>query len=121
MSARVTHLLLPNCRDAFLRLSRQDGGISLGVCSKHDSLGSRFLIQIYDMEKPKGNKEAKIELRSEKVRQLLGEIPPSLVRWGTVIICLIFAALVCALLFIPSPYGDGEESILRYIIHHIKL
>ena len=73
------------------------------------------------MEKPKGNKEAKIELRSEKVRQLLGEIPPSLVRWGTVIICLIFAALVCALLFIPSPYGDGEESILRYIIRHIKL
>ncbi len=73
------------------------------------------------MEKPKDNKEAKIELRSEKVRQLLGEIPPSLVRWGTVIICLIFAALVCALLFIPSPYGDGEESILRYIIRHIKL
>ena len=80
-----------------------------------------FNSNIYDMEKPKGNKEAKIELRSEKVRQLLGEIPPSLVRWGTVIICLIFAALVCALLFIPSPYGDGEESILRYIIHHIKL
>lgn len=73
------------------------------------------------MEKPKDNKEAKIELRSERVRQLLGEIPPSLVRWGTVIICLIFTALVCALLFIPSPYGDGEESILRYIIHHIKL
>ena len=27
-------------------------------------------------------KETKIELRSEKVRNLLGEIPPSLVRWG---------------------------------------
>lgn len=60
-------------------------------------------------------------MRSEKVRQLLGEIPPSLVRWGTVIICLIFVALACALLFIPSPYGEGEESILRYVIQHIRL
>ena len=29
-------------------------------------------------------KETGIELRSEKVRNLLGEIPPTLVRWGTV-------------------------------------
>ncbi len=27
-------------------------------------------------------KETGIELRSEKVRNLLGEIPPALVRWG---------------------------------------
>lgn len=31
-----------------------------------------------------------IELRSEKVRNLLGEIPSSLIRWGTVIIIAIF-------------------------------
>ena len=35
-----------------------------------------------------------IELRSEKVRDLLGEIPPSLVRWGTVIIVAIIVALI---------------------------
>lgn len=35
-------------------------------------------------------KEDNIELRSEKVRKLLGEIPPSLVRWGTVVIVAIF-------------------------------
>ena len=29
-------------------------------------------------------KETGIELRSEKVRNLEGEIPPTLVRWGTV-------------------------------------
>jgi len=100
-----------------------DNRKSLAVCRDARTRLYNFLIQIYiyNMEKPKDNKEAKIELRSERVRQLLGEIPPSLVRWGTVIICLIFAALVCALLFIPSPYGDGEESILRYIIRHIKL
>lgn len=68
------------------------------------------------MEKKKEDTTEKIELRSEKVRQLLGEIPPSLVRWGTAIICLIFAALICASLFIPSPYGDGEESILMHLL-----
>ena len=31
------------------------------------------------------NLNSDIELRSEKVRNLLGEIPSSLVRWGTVI------------------------------------
>ena len=29
-----------------------------------------------------GKESSDIELRSEKVRNLLGEIPPSLVRWG---------------------------------------
>lgn len=31
----------------------------------------------------------KIELRSKKVRQLIGEIPPSLVRWGIAIIAIV--------------------------------
>ena len=35
-----------------------------------------------------------IELRSEKVRNLLGEIPSSLIRWGTVIIITIFLILL---------------------------
>ena len=37
-----------------------------------------------------------IELRSEKVRELLGEIPSSLVRWGTAIIAIVFIGLVAA-------------------------
>lgn len=39
-------------------------------------------------------KETGIELRSEKVCNLLGEIPPALVRWGTVIIIAIFLILL---------------------------
>lgn len=39
-------------------------------------------------------KGTEIELRSEKVRNLLGEIPPALVRWGTVIIVAIFLVLL---------------------------
>ncbi|MBD5280764.1 MAG: hypothetical protein HDS35_09515 [Bacteroides sp.] len=56
-----------------------------------------------------------IELRSEKVRKLLGEIPPSLVRWGTVIITVIFLALLATVCLIPYPYSNGE-SILQHLL-----
>ena len=56
-----------------------------------------------------------IELRSEKVRELLGEIPPSLVRWGTAIIAIVFIGLVAAVCLLPYPYSKGE-SILRHFI-----
>lgn len=36
----------------------------------------------------------RLQLRSEKVRRLIGEIPPAPVRWGTVIIIAIFIALL---------------------------
>lgn len=39
-------------------------------------------------------KNSDIELRSEKVRNLLSKMPPSLVRWGTVIIVAIFLILL---------------------------
>lgn len=57
----------------------------------------------------------KIELRSEKVRQLIGEIPPSLVRWGIAIIAIVFIALIAAVCLLPYPYSNGE-SILRHIL-----
>ena len=56
-----------------------------------------------------------IELRSEKVRKLIGEIPPSLVRWGTLIIVIIFLGLLAAVCFLPYPYSNGE-SILEHIL-----
>lgn len=56
-----------------------------------------------------------IELRSEKVRNLLGEIPPSLVRWGTVIIVAIFLALLLVVCFVPYPHSKGE-SILQHLL-----
>lgn len=57
----------------------------------------------------------KIELRSEKVRELIGDIPPILVQWGIVIIILIFIALIVAIIFIPYPYSNGE-TILQHIL-----
>lgn len=56
-----------------------------------------------------------IELRSEKVRKFLGKIPPSLVRWGTVIITVIFLALLATVCLIPYPYSNGE-SILQHLL-----
>ena len=57
---------------------------------------------------------SEIELRSEKVRNLLGEIPPSLVRWGTVIIVAIFLILFLVVCFVPYPHSQGE-SIFQHI------
>lgn len=57
----------------------------------------------------------KIELRSEKVRKLIGDIPPSLVRWGIVIIVTIIIGLLAAVCFLPYPYSNGE-SILEHIM-----
>lgn len=57
---------------------------------------------------------SKIELRSEKVRNIIGEIPPALVRWGIAIIVVIFAILLSVVLCVKYPYGNGET-----IIQHI--
>ena len=56
-----------------------------------------------------------IELRSEKVRNLLGEMPPSLVRWGTVIIIVLFLILLLIGCFMPYPHAQGK-SILQYLL-----
>lgn len=56
-----------------------------------------------------------IELRSEKVRTLLGEIPSSLVRWATVVIAVIFLVLLLVVCFMPYPYSSGE-SIMTHIL-----
>ena len=56
-----------------------------------------------------------IALRSEKIRNLLGEIPPSLVRWGTVIIVAIFLTLLLVVCFVPYPHSQGE-SILQHLL-----
>ena len=53
----------------------------------------------------------KIELRSEKVRKLINEIPSSLVIWGTAIIAIILITLLTVICLLPYPYSDGETII----------
>ena len=57
---------------------------------------------------------SELKLRSEKVRNLLGEIPPALVQWGTVIIVAIFLILLLVVCFVPCPHSQGE-SILQHL------
>lgn len=45
----------------------------------------------------------KTEARSAKVRKLLGEIPPSLMRWSTLVMAVVFAALLAAVCLLPYP------------------
>lgn len=61
-------------------------------------------------------KENDIELRSEKVRKLLGDIPPALVRWGNVIILAIFLVLLLVVCFMPYPYSQGESILQHWLI-----
>ena len=49
------------------------------------------------------NSITNIELRSEKVRNIVGKIPPALLRMGISIITLIIIALLIAAYFIPYP------------------
>ena len=62
------------------------------------------------MEK-KENELDNIELRSEKVRNVIGKVPPLLVSLGTVIITIIVLALAVAFYKIPYPISieaNGE-------------
>lgn len=61
------------------------------------------------------NTHDKIELRSEKVRKLIGEIPPSIVGWGIAIIAIVFLALLAAICLLPYPYSNGETIIIHII------
>ena len=65
--------------------------------------------------KTSNNTHDKIDLRSEKVRKLIGEIPPSLVGWGIAIIAIVFLALLAAVCLLPYPYSNGETIIIHVI------
>lgn len=64
----------------------------------------------------KNNNSDRIELRSEKVRNIIGTIPPALVRWGIVVIAIIFVMLMLVVFLVPYPYGDGE-TIFQYLFN----
>lgn len=66
------------------------------------------------MDKKEKTEVDRIELRSEKVQEILGAIPNGLVRWGIVVIVLIFVVLVTIALCVEFPYGNGE-TILQHV------
>lgn len=46
-----------------------------------------------EMEKKADLEKDRIELRSEKVRNMIGEMPSFLIRWGNTILVIIFVLL----------------------------
>ena len=46
-----------------------------------------------EMKKKAESDQNRIELRSEKVRNMIGEMPSSLIRWGNTILVVIFVLL----------------------------
>lgn len=58
----------------------------------------------------------RIELRSEKVRNVIGTIPPALVRWGIFVIIIIFVTLMLVIFLVPYPYGEGE-TIIQHLVN----
>ncbi len=67
------------------------------------------------MEK-KDKDNGSVELRSEKVRRLIGEMPQSLVLWGIAVTAIIFIGLLAAVCLLPYPYSGGE-SILCHLLN----
>ena len=47
--------------------------------------------------------DSKIELRSEKIRHIIGEIPSRIVRYGITIITIVLLVLLVGAYFIPYP------------------
>ena len=46
-----------------------------------------------EMKKKAESDQSRIELRSEKVRNMIGEMPSFLIRWGNTILVVIFVLL----------------------------
>lgn len=49
-----------------------------------------------EMKQQASNEQDRIELRSEKVRNIIGQMPPFLIRWGNTILLIIFILLLAA-------------------------
>lgn len=49
-----------------------------------------------EMKRRAQAEQEQVELRSEKVRNLIGQMPPFLIRWGNTILFIIIALLLVA-------------------------
>ena len=58
-------------------------------------------------------KDDKIELRSEKVRTIIGEIPSRVVRYGMIVITIVISGLLAAAYFIPYPETIDAKIMIK--------
>ncbi len=48
------------------------------------------------------------DTHSEKVREILSDMPQGIARWGIWVICVIFVVIFAIVLSAEYPYGHGE-------------
>ncbi len=58
----------------------------------------------------------KIELSSEKVRNILGEVPNIFIRWGISILCILFVIIIAVVMSFEYPHGHGE-TIFEHLLN----
>ena len=55
--------------------------------------------------KNNGPTHERIELRSEKIKRIVGSMPKGVTRYGAAVIVVLYLALAVALFLTPYPYG----------------
>lgn len=68
---------------------------------------------------PSPDTDNRLNLRSEKIRRISGEIPPAIPRWGIAIMTFIALLLIAVVCLLPWPYGAGE-SILAHLLSGLQ-
>ena len=58
------------------------------------------------------NEEDKIELRSEEFQEVLGSVPPWILRWGITVLAIVVVILLIGSAIVKYP--DGRIQILRH-------
>ena len=69
-------------------------------------------MQKMDNKGTKTTEEEYIELRSENARRFINEVPPALVRMGTVVITVIIVVLLLLAAFLVQYNGDALWMII---------
>ena len=69
------------------------------------------------MDKQENKQERSFELRSEKVRSIVGQIPSALIRYG---ITAIGAVLLCLLAVAYFPFAKNQEKSKRKKSRELK-
>ena len=67
----------------------------------------------------KGNKD--IELRSEEVQEVMGQVPAWIVRWGITLLFLVVVALLVGSCFFKYPVKIMSHLYLSLMTFHIKI
>jgi hypothetical protein len=58
----------------------------------------------------------RIELRSEKVRTIIGAKPHWLARYGNTLLVILFIIIALVVAFMPYPYGSGETILEHFML-----